>query len=639
MGLARKTSQLTTAIAIAALILGGAVAAPAHAEGSEAEPAPVQEPAPVEAPAPIFDADGEEPPRPMPITAPAPNGTWLWPGSTYTGNFADPQILPVAEPGGTVYYAFATNSGNRNLPVLRSTDLQSWTVTSYSSDMGWYDRGRPDDYDPFTDNAIPSEIRNFNYLVPNSTPALQRREAWLNADGLVSPRPSWARAMPRNPADSGDFGWRSQETWAPGIAYFNGKYHAYLSIRATGGGPDRFCIGLATSTKPAGPYRYVGGNSNVVCPKDRPNGVIDAEPFSYQGKWYLLWKSENAVGTRQGLHAQEIDTSTGRLKAGSRTVDLLQRDLSSSWEKHAIENPSMATIGGTTYLIYSSGEFWSGPNTTSGYSTSYAVCPKGPTAPCTRPAGDNRLLASAGSVQGPGGGSVFVDAKGTWRFVYHSYTLGGRWDLRQMRIANIYRWPSGAIAIADGARPRFADVPVHQQFHRHIMWLSERGITTGDKAGNFRPLGSTSRSDMAAFLYRYAGSPKYTPSGPEPFADVNKSTKFYKEIRWMHAKGLATGTKQATGKPLYKPKQAITREAMAAFFYRLSGTKGYTPRGKEPLVDVNRSSKFYREIRWMYDNGITTGITSGNQVRYNEYGTTKRDAFAAFLMRYDEKYR
>jgi hypothetical protein len=180
---------------------------------------------------------------------------------------------------------------------------------------------------------------------------------------------------------------------------------------------------------------------------------------------------------------------------------------------------------------------------------------------------------------------------------------------------------------------------VHQQFHRHIMWLSERGITTGDKAGNFRPLGSTSRSDMAAFLYRYAGSPKYTPSGPEPFADVNKSTKFYKEIRWMHAKGLATGTKQATGKPLYKPKQAITREAMAAFFYRLSGTKGYTPRGKEPLVDVNRSSKFYREIRWMYDNGITTGITSGNQVRYNEYGTTKRDAFAAFLMRYDEKYR
>lgn len=563
----------------------------------------------------------------------------FWPGATYSGNFADPFILPVTEDGGTTYFAFATNSHFRHLPVLKSQDLKTWTVSHYTSDLGWASRNWVNDYNPFNDNAIPSQIRSFNYQGSDVYEPERNRAIWLNADGLVSAPPSWARPVAYGLEDFREYRWWRQESWAPAIAKLNGKYVAYMSVRAKGD-TSKFCISMATSQSPAGPY-VTSGRQPVVCPAHLVSGVIDPEPVQYQGNWYLLWKSENSPGRAQGLHAQQLDPATGRLKSGTKPVDLLLRDgTANPWELHAIENPSMATIGGTTYLFYSSGQFWASNNAKSQYGTDYAICPKGPTAPCTRATGDNRLLASYGSVQGPGGGSVFKATDGNWKYAYHAYELNGAPTERLLRVANVYRWPSGALAIADGAKPRFADVPRHQQFYSHIMWLADQGITTGDKNGNFRPLGSTSRSDMAAFLYRYSGSPAYTPRGAEPFADVNKNTKFYKEIRWMHSQGLTTGVRNPNGgKPSYVPNAAITREAMAAFFYRMSGTRGYVPKGKEPLVDVNRTSKFYREIRWMYDNGITTGINmGGGKHRYNEYGQTNRDAFAAFLLRYDNKF-
>jgi len=144
---------------------------------------------------------------------------------------------------------------------------------------------------------------------------------------------------------------------------------------------------------------------------------------------------------------------------------------------------------------------------------------------------------------------------------------------------------------------------------------------------------------MAAFLYRYAGSPKYTPKGASPFADVTANTKFAKQIRWMYDAGLATGAKNPSGgKPLYLPNASISREAMAAFLYRSAGSPDYAPSGAEPLIDINRHSKFYREIRWMYDNRITTGIKTGARQRFEPKGATRRDAFAAFLMRTDAKF-
>ncbi|WP_449283265.1 family 43 glycosylhydrolase [Leucobacter sp.] len=591
----------------------------------------------------------------------AAHKTWMRPGCPYTGTFADPTILPVREGGKTVYYAFGTTTSQLRLPVLRSTDLKHWYPAAYSSQPGWDERNfnfstkpwnadydkmysNPGYYDPRADTAIPSEIRGFTYQTPRGTASarfMQERETWFNGDGLVSPRPKWAHDMGLK---MGNRGWNRQENWAPGVAHFNGRYHAYMSLRvkpagAAGAAPDgAFCIVLATSSKPGGPYRYANGGDAIQCQPSDPGGAIDPEPVQYGGKWYLLWKGQGRGGVEQGLYAQPINTATGKL-TGSR-VTLLTRSMSSgTWEIGTIENPTMRVIGGTAYLLYSGGNYQASAGNTSNYATGYAVCPKGPTAPCKRPAGDNRLLRSSGKVQGPAGGSLFTAADGSVKYAYHAYELGGSPGVRNMRVTNLYRLGNGRLVLTDGPKPIFGDVPGDHQFAKQIKWLADRGITTGDRAGNFRPKANVSRSDMAAFLYRYAGSPRYTPSGPEPFADVRPGQKFYREIRWMHAEGLSTGVRNPGGKPLYKPSSSISREAMAAFLYRLSGLRGYTPKGGEPLADVNRSSRFYREIRWMYDIGITTGIDAGGgKVRYDALGTTKRDAFAAFLMRYDGKF-
>lgn len=113
----------------------------------------------------------------------------------------------------------------------------------------------------------------------------------------------------------------------------------------------------------------------------------------------------------------------------------------------------------------------------------------------------------------------------------------------------------------------------YTQFHSHIHWLADQGITRGWHIGGgkkeFRPKDDITRDAMAAFMYRFAGKPKTTPPTTSPFADVPKSSQFYKEITWLASAGISTGWTQPKGKPQYRPFDEISREAMAAFLYRL----------------------------------------------------------------------
>ncbi|MDK9593616.1 S-layer homology domain-containing protein [Propionibacterium freudenreichii] len=67
---------------------------------------------------------------------------------------------------------------------------------------------------------------------------------------------------------------------------------------------------------------------------------------------------------------------------------------------------------------------------------------------------------------------------------------------------------------AKPATQPFADVTASMQFANDIAWLKDRGITTGWPDGTFRPVTPVSRDAMIAYIYRMAGSPKYTPTAP-----------------------------------------------------------------------------------------------------------------------------
>ncbi|MFV0285798.1 MAG: S-layer homology domain-containing protein, partial [Demequina sp.] len=187
----------------------------------------------------------------------------------------------------------------------------------------------------------------------------------------------------------------------------------------------------------------------------------------------------------------------------------------------------------------------------------------------------------------------------------------------------------GAPASASGHR--FSDVPSSHQFRAEITWLANQGISTGYADGTFRPKSAVTREAFAAFLYRLEGSPRVTLSASSPFKDVKKSDQFYTEIVWLAKKGITTGWPDGT----FRPRDNISREAMAAFLYRASGDNHWYE-GAALFTDVPKSAKFYREIDWLATEGITTGYDTGYGCReYRPKDAVSREATAAFLYRYD----
>ncbi|NQX11205.1 S-layer homology domain-containing protein [Microbacteriaceae bacterium VKM Ac-2855] len=184
----------------------------------------------------------------------------------------------------------------------------------------------------------------------------------------------------------------------------------------------------------------------------------------------------------------------------------------------------------------------------------------------------------------------------------------------------------------------FADVPSSNPFFADIEWMKAEGISTGtvlaDGTSLYKPADPVSRMAMSAFLYRYSGD-SYSPPANPSFADVPRDHPFYTEIEWMKAEGITTGTVQPDGPVLYKPNDAVSREAMSAFLYRMSGDT-FTPPSTASFPDVPTTHYFYTPIEWMKSEGITTGSRQPDgTVLYLPREPVTREAMAAFLHRYD----
>ena len=201
--------------------------------------------------------------------------------------------------------------------------------------------------------------------------------------------------------------------------------------------------------------------------------------------------------------------------------------------------------------------------------------------------------------------------------------------------------PGQAVSSIDAVmeRPRFADVPNPlSAFYPYIQWMISEGISTGTAQPSGKPLykpsDAVSRQAMSAFLYRLSRD-SFVPPSVATFADVPTTSGFFKQVEWMADTGISTGTVQPTGKPLYKPSDAVSRQAMAAFLYRMSGDTFVAP-SEATFADVSTTSTFFTQIEWMAANGISTGTAqpSGKPL-FKASDPVSRQAMAAFLYRYD----
>ena len=201
-------------------------------------------------------------------------------------------------------------------------------------------------------------------------------------------------------------------------------------------------------------------------------------------------------------------------------------------------------------------------------------------------------------------------------------------DGRRMYVASIAHNNNKifVLPIPEEKNTLFRDVSGVDQFEREIRWMANAGIATGYEDGSYRPLEPVRRDAMAAFLYRYHGSPEFAAPPVSPFKDLNTTDKFYKEITWLANMGITTGWPDGT----YRPLEPVQRDAMVAFMYRSVKNTHFSAPETSPYKDVRTTDQFYLEMAFMSANGVTTGWPDGT---FRPLQSVNRDAMAAFMYR------
>ena len=183
-----------------------------------------------------------------------------------------------------------------------------------------------------------------------------------------------------------------------------------------------------------------------------------------------------------------------------------------------------------------------------------------------------------------------------------------------------------------GANP-FTDVSEKDWFYGDVMFVYENGLMLGTSKTLFSPHGTATRGMMATILWRMEGSP--APKGKNSFTDVEDGKWYADAITWTAENGIFAGY----GKDKFGPDDPITREQLAAIFYRYADYKGYDLAVKgnlDKFKDADKITDYAKTaMQWAVGSGLMKG-KSGNLL--DPQGTATRAEIAAMLHRFIEKY-
>lgn len=119
------------------------------------------------------------------------------------------------------------------------------------------------------------------------------------------------------------------------------------------------------------------------------------------------------------------------------------------------------------------------------------------------------------------------------------------------------------------------------------------------------------------------------------FRDVHLSTPHASDIKWLARTGISTGWQERDGSTTFRGMNAVVRQDMAAFLYRLVGSPSFDEtKVQNPFSDVTPETPHYREILWLASTGISTGWqeTDGTTT-FRGMSPVVRQDMAAFLHR------
>lgn len=225
------------------------------------------------------------------------------------------------------------------------------------------------------------------------------------------------------------------------------------------------------------------------------------------------------------------------------------------------------------------------------------------------------------------------------RYPISEITLKTGWFLNKYNIYTVYAgWYDGDYDYNCSACA-FRDVDVNDWFHDYVRYVVDNGILNGISSRWFEPQQAMTREQLVCAMYRIAGSPSVRYNGV--FTDVKSTDSFAKAVEWAANYGIVNGI----GNKLFDPYSPVTREQMAAIFYRFAKyveKYGYTPyrttgfywnySSTLTFKDADKISNYAKDpVAWCVKNGIFYGDNSN---RFNPTNSTTRAEGAAILTRF-----
>ena len=265
---------------------------------------------------------------------------------------------------GSRYYVFTTGSG---IPNKYSTDLRNWTAGSL--------------------------------VYPSGPPA------WV------------ATAVPGY--DPGNW------SWAPDVAFFNGRYHIYYSVSQWG--TIDSVIGLVTSPSLISPVWTDQGKvvqSDASCctqPETDTTSFNCIDPSILVDTNGTVWMSYGSYS--DGILVTQIDPATGK-RMNTNSVGTKIASSSNSFFSNTTEGSHIHQRGGFYYLFLNYGGCCSGVDSTYNIRVGRSVSVTGPyldkSGASMIGGGGTMVLESTGRFIGPGHPGIRVENGTNW-FTYHYY--------------------------------------------------------------------------------------------------------------------------------------------------------------------------------------------------------------------------
>lgn len=186
----------------------------------------------------------------------------------------------------------------------------------------------------------------------------------------------------------------------------------------------------------------------------------------------------------------------------------------------------------------------------------------------------------------------------------------------------------------DAVKNPFADVNAGDWFYQDVLFSYEKGLMSGMDAAVFAPYANTTRAQIAVIFYRMEGSPAV--EGENSFTDVVRDSGtawFYDAVTWAQQNGIMGGYDNSS----FAPNDPITREQLAAIFYRYAQYKGYdTTQGGMAIREFDDYESISDYAMGAMAWAVNTGLVKGDSNLLYPKGTATRAEIAALFHRFAE---